>query len=159
MDASLFDEQIKRLQSQWPTGFGSERKKELWRVFKDVPNFDFRDAVSYLLLSCRSCPLVDEIDKAVERAKLNYFQQKKMEEAKYSSVLDSLNQNGRWADKEFVAKCEELYESLRLKKITLEQFYQGCDLLDQASKMFGKKPITVLPQKYLTPVHEEDKPY
>ena len=48
------------------------------------------------------------------------------------------------------------------KKITRDQFYQGCDLLDQAAKLYNRPKTTIVPPKQFgRPYKEEndDKPY
>lgn len=162
MDLTTFEQEIKRLKSQWPNGFGDERKKELWKLLKDVPNFDFRDAVSYLLVTARSCPLAEEIQKAIQRARNNYFEQKRIDEATQRGIFNSIPDAGT-CDREFKNKCVELYNSFMDKKITREQFFQGCDLLDQAAKIYGKKqnPQQVKPAQLSRPysVESDEKPY
>jgi len=158
MDSSLFNDQVKRLRTQWPHAYGEERIKILWAAFKDVSNYDFRDAVSYCLGNSKSAPLVLELEKAIQVARNNYYSQKRLEEASTMGALLEAADNNKTADPEFVDRCLKLLDDLYNKKITKKQFDEGCDLLDQAAKLY-RKPSRPLPEKYTKPVFDEDKPF
>jgi len=158
MEAQVFNDQIKRLKTQWPHAYGEERIKILWAAFKDVANFDFRDAVTHCLGSSKSAPLVLELEKAVQIARNNYYSSKRLEEANVMGALESAADNNTTADPEFVDRCLKLLDDLYQKKITKKQFDEGCDLLDQASKLY-RRSVKKLPEKYTKPVFDEDKPF
>lgn len=163
MDLSTFDLEMARLSSQWPNAYGEQRRKIFFNAFRDVANFDFRDAVTHCLATCKGAPLLPELTDAILKAKTNYLYQKRIDEAKAKSALDWAYENNTTADPEFVDKCMKLLDDLYTKKITKKQFDEGCDLLDQAAKLYAKKqiPQTVEPKKLARPypVETDEKPY
>lgn len=136
MELSFFETQMKRLKEQWPSAYSSERYKIFFNAFRDVSNFDFRDAVSHCLAHSRGAPLLPELTEAIVKARSNYFEQKRITELDQKNAFLNIKDDGVSCDKEFKEKCVELYKNFMDRKITAEQFYQGCDLLDQASKLF-----------------------
>jgi len=161
MDHIFYKQQIERLKSQWPHAYSEERMIVLFNAFKNVANFDFRDAVTECIANCKGAPLLKELTEAIERARANYFNNKRIDEATQRDAFLNIPDSGT-ADREFKNKCVELYNSFMDKKITREQFYQGCDLLDQASKLYNRPKTTIVPPKQFgRPYKEEndDKPY
>lgn len=161
MDQAFFKTQIERLNTQWPNSYKEERMMVIFNAFRDVSNFDFRDAVTHCLGNSKGSPLVPELTDALQKVRANYFNQKRIDEATQRGIFNSIPDGGT-CDKEFYKKCTELYNALIDKKITKEQFDQGCDLLDQAAKLYKRAPVptkTNLPEKYLKPVFEDDKPF
>jgi hypothetical protein len=164
METQIFNDQIKRLKSQWPNAYGDERIKILWAAFKDVANYDFRDAVTHCLGTAKSAPLVPELEKAVLIARNNYYAKQRMEEANVLGALEQVADNNTTADPEFVDKCLKLLDDLYQKKITKVQFDEGCNLLDQAAKLYKgyKKKIDLVPPKMIGRPYkddDEDKPF
>lgn len=155
---------MKRLKSQWPSAYSEERMKIFFNAFRDVSNFDFRDAVTYCLSQSKGAPLLPELTEAVAKARIAYFNKKRIDEADQRNAYLNIADDGT-CDREFKNKCMELYNSFMDKKITREQFYQGCDLLDQAAKLYKNKnnrPTTIPPKQLGRPYKddsEEDKPY
>lgn len=143
MDHVFYKQQIERLKAQWPQAYSEERMIIFFNAFRDVSNFDFRDAVTHCLATCKGAPLLGEITEAIIKAKNNYLYQKRLEESKMMGVLDYAYENNTTADPEFVDRCMKLLDDLYNKKITKAQFDQGCDLLDQAAKLY-KKPKTTI---------------
>lgn len=163
MDINFFDLEMKRLANQWPNAYSPERIKIFFNAFRDVSNFDFRDAVTHCLATCKGAPLLKELTEAIHVARNNYFQQKRITEADQRNAFLNIGDDGT-CDREFKNKCVELYNSFMDKKITKEQFYQGCDLLDQAAKLFknkNKNPTPSVPPKQLGRPYKDDdeKPY
>lgn len=160
MDHVFYKQQIERLKAQWPQAYSEERMIIFFNAFRDVSNFDFRDAVTHCLATCKGAPLLGEITEAIVKAKNNYLYQKRLEESKMMGALDYAYENNTTADPEFVDRCMKLLDDLYNKKITKAQFDQGCDLLDQAAKLYSKpKTKTKIPEKYKKPIFEEDKPF
>lgn len=163
MEIEFFDFEIARLKNQWPNAYSPERIKIFYNAFRDVANFDFRDAVTHCLATCKGAPLLPELTDAIIKAKNNYLYQKRVEEEKARGALDWAYENNTSADPEFVDKCMKLLDDLYTKKITKKQFDEGCDLLDQAAKLYAKKslPQTVNPEKMATPypIEPDEKPY
>lgn len=138
MEISFFEHEMKRLKEQWPNAYSKERMIIFFNAFRDVSNFDFRDAITDCLATSRSAPLLPELTVAIEKARINYFQKKRIEESGMNKGLFGIENNGS-ADPEYVKKCIEHVYNLLDKKITKEQFDQGCEMLDQASKLFPNK--------------------
>jgi len=161
MDHLFYKQQIERLKAQWPHAYSEERMVIIFNAFKDVANFDFRDAVTDCIANCRSAPLLKELTEAVVKAKNNYYQQKRIDEANLNKGMFGIENNGT-ADPEFAKKCVELFKQFDERKITREQFGQGCDLLNQASKLYkNKAPTVIIPKQLKKPYREEDdeKPF
>lgn len=157
MDHVFYKQQIERLKNQWPQAYSEERMVIFYNAFRDVSNFDFRDAVTECLSTNRSAPLLPELTLAIEKARINYFQQKRIEEEKLSRGMFGLENNGA-ADPDFAKKCVELFKQFDERKITREQFDQGCDLLEQASKLFPiKKQSSPLTDKPITKPYKDDE--
>ena len=163
MDINFFDQEMARLKNQWPAAYSAERIKIFYNAFRDVSNFDFRDAVTNCIATCKGAPLLSELTDAIIRAKNNYLHQKRMEESKTMGALDFAYENNTTADPEFVDRCMKLLDDLHNKRITKEQFNQGCDLLDQAAKLYGKKQNLSQPKSNKMarpyPVEPDEKPY
>lgn len=153
---------MKRLKEQWPNAYSKERMIVFFNAFKDVANFDFRDAVTHCLAHSKGAPLLPELTEAVAKAKAAYFMQKRIDEADQRNAYLNIPDDGT-CDREFKNKCMELYNSFMDKKITREQFYQGCDLLDQAAKLYVKKQNTqqIKPIQLARPysVESDEKPF
>lgn len=158
MEISFFDVEMNRLKNQWPNAYSPERIKIFFNALRDVSNYDFREAVTHCLATCRSAPLLGELTEAIHVARTNYIQQKRAEEASMSGIFSGIPETG-WADKEFKDKCMQLLNDKLDKKITLEEFYQGCDLLDQAALLYKKtkqNPFKKLPEKRKDPYKDDD---
>jgi hypothetical protein len=157
MDLNFFETEIKRLKVQWPTAYSEERMKIFFNAFRDVSNFDFRDAVTHCLATCKGAPLLGELTEAIHVARNNYFAQKRIEEEKLNRGMFGLENNGA-ADPDFAKKCVELFKQFDERKITREQFDQGCDLLEQASKLFPiKKQNSPSIDKATTKPYKDDE--
>lgn len=159
MELEFYQQQINRLKSQWPNAYSTERQKILFNAFKDVANFDFRDAVTFCLGTSKSAPLVLDLEKAVMIARNNYFSQKKAEEASVMGALEYAAENNTSADPEFVDRCLKLLDDLYNKRITKKQFDEGCDLIDQAAKIYKHLPKQPTNLKKPYKDDDEEKPY
>jgi hypothetical protein len=131
MQESTFQTHIKRLQANWgEQNYRLERVRELWKIFQNENGDDFRDAVSDLLLTQRAAPMLPELSKAVEAAKLRRTQleARGLSGGFAGQVIDAAKANKR-ADPEIVKACMKLLKDKVFKRLTPEQFEQGCDLL------------------------------
>lgn len=146
MDRSNFNNQMQRLQVQWPHAYSEERLVLFWQVFKDVGNLDFKEAVDELLMSQRGAPLVEEITKAVQLAKNRYFERQRMKEASIMGMMQQAAEVNQTADPAFVEDCLNLLDQLLTKKITYKEFEQGCDLLTVAAKKFAQEKGYAIPE-------------
>jgi hypothetical protein len=157
MDLSTYDIEMQRLMSQWPHSYSEQRRKIFFNALRDVSNHDFREAVTHCLATCRSAPLLGELTEAVHVARTNYIQQKRMDDAA-RSMFDGIPETN-WADREFVDRCMQLVNDKLSNKITSKQFYQGCDLLDQAALLYKnnkKGPNKKPPEKRKDPYKDDD---
>ena len=133
MTGSEFDAQIARLESQWRGTYGQERRALLFSAFRNVPPEDFRDAVEQCLATQRAAPLLDVLTVEVDRAKTRRMQNGyRAAGGFYETVADAAKSNQR-ADREFVRACLQLLRDKLGRKLTMEQFQQGCDMLDQVA--------------------------
>lgn len=122
--------------TQWPNSYGNERKKLLWAAFKDVEDWQFTDAVSEALASCRAAPLIEDLTRGVQQAKDRGFRQSVAKPVNMNEILSDAEILNTTADPEFVKTCVKLYRDYSDGLITKKQFNQGCDLLDQTAKQF-----------------------
>jgi hypothetical protein len=165
MEINFYEQQMNRLKEQWPNAYSKERMKVIFNAFRDVPNFDFRDAITHCLGNSKGSPLLPELIEAVNKTRSIRLQKERIDEEAAFGALDYAAKNNTTADREFVNQCLKLYDDLITKKITKKQFDEGCDLLDQAAKLFrNKKPTVVEPKLLSKPYkddedHNEPKPY
>lgn len=139
MERLHFDQEIKRLLSQWPHSYGAERLALIWITFKDVSNFDFRDAITDCLCTCRSAPLIDDLSKSVQKAKNHYFERERIKSADSIGYLEGLSQENKMCDPEFVLRCLKHLNDFHEEKIIKEVFSAGCDVLDQIADQINPK--------------------
>jgi|LakMenE01Jun11ns_1017448.scaffolds.fasta_scaffold9846429_2 hypothetical protein len=158
MDISTFDQEMKRLLDQWPTAYSEQRRKIFFNTFRNVSNFDFRDAVTYCLGNYRSAPLLPEMMEAVNKSVFIRKEQERRDEDQSRAGFFGIVGDPEWCDPEFQKNCSKLYWQYANKQITKAQFDEGCALLDEAAKIYTKKKNR-LPEKYTKPVFDEDKPF
>lgn len=136
MEKEIFATQMDRLKSTFgERAYPSERVKLIWHTVKNLPNSFMEPTVNYMVGHYRSFPNVkDFLEKATEFESRG----KTRQTLGNGSVRDVLNHAAKHtgADKEFVSKCGQLLRQLTTGKINKVQFDQGCDLLDQAAKMY-----------------------
>jgi hypothetical protein len=133
MEKYFFDDQMKRLKSQWGNFYSDERQKALWEVLKHYSGNIFESAINYCLLNCKTAPLLSDIQKAIKVSESNFYENKKIDNANYLNAFLNINDDGITCDKDFKNKCTEHLRNFLDKKITKKQFDEGCDLLDQAA--------------------------
>lgn len=135
-----FNLQINRLNSQWRNAYSDERRLLLWDAFRFVDYDDFRNAMDCLLLNSRALPMFDDMDKAINRAV-----SKKKERAlahhyaSFDSIFSEAVDKANPESKAFAKECLALLRDKQTGRITREQFFEGCSLLDTAAKAIEKR--------------------
>jgi hypothetical protein len=143
MNENHFKAEIKRLCSQWPNSYGTERLNLLWGAFRDVPESAFTDAVTDCLLNQRSAPLVDELSKAAELAKTRASSARISGNA-FANVLGEAATHTGHAEPDYVRACMAHLNRFLHKQITRAEFDEGCDRLDDLAKQvmaIKRRPI------------------
>lgn len=131
MEKTDFNSQIERLCSQWPSSYGPERRAILYQAFKDVSTQTFTDAVTDCIANGRSAPLVSELQKSVELAKVRESQGRAAGIANFYGILQNASELNETADKTLVKERLNLLRDYLAKKITKQIFDEGCDFFDQ----------------------------
>lgn len=138
----FFNSQMQRLKSQWPSGYGQERMALIWNAFQGVLDEIFRDAVSELIASSRSCPLIPDLEKAVSFATRRENEVRTQASYGFTSALTEASDNNKTADPEFVKACMQLTQDKLNGKIKMAEFLQGCGYLDEvAAQLSGRRKI------------------
>jgi len=124
---------MRRLKTQWPNSYGSERLALIWHRFKDTANHVFTALVTGALNSLRSPPLADDLSKLEQEYTRNEAQLRiqMRHDISFGRQIEELAKNNRTADPEFVQGCLKLLRDRQNGKLTEEQFLQGCDYFDQ----------------------------
>jgi hypothetical protein len=146
MTPQEFQSQVNRLESQWPHSYGEERKALLWAAFSDVGVLEFKEAVSSCIANLRGAPLLDELSKAVETAKVRAHSYRP--QTGFWGVMKQAEWNNKISSKDHVAACLKLLSDFMAKRLTKEQFIQGCDYLDQAAAIANPKSTAVVGRGY-----------
>lgn len=144
MELNFFESEMKRLKEQWPNAYSRERMVIFYNAFRNVSNFDFRDAVTDCIANCKGAPLMKELTETIskvitirkQREKIDQFDPLKAAIEKYLHTGESI------ADPEFVLRCKEVQFKLDTKKITQAQFQKEMDLLVKESDEICKKKGT-----------------
>ena len=81
MELKFFEEQMLRLQDQWPHSFSNERKLRIWTAIGKHPEGYLEDAVTYFLNTFPKAPLLPDFEKYVSTwtANQNLAKQKAIE--------------------------------------------------------------------------------
>lgn len=119
-----------------------ERVSLFWQVFSNVPNDAFVDAVNQLIGEHMKPPMLKEISKAVEEAKVRSNSYRQGGNA-FANVLGDAVANNQSADPDFVKACMKLYgdryDPRKQNRLTKEQFEEGLQMLDQVAKQLSPK--------------------
>jgi hypothetical protein len=135
-----FAKQIERLTKVFGAKYPQERTALFWRAFQHVMDNVFEDAVDELIANCRSAPMMKELDAAVIKAKGRDHEQRKMSQLQSANPIALLTGGTkREFMPEFMGECYDLLEKLKTRQITMKQFEEGCDLLDQVAAGLGEK--------------------
>lgn len=137
MTPKEFEGQINRLRSEWKNSYGAERTAVLWKVFSREDHETFACAIEWCLTHCRGAPLLDDLNRGMEEVKkANSSIRNEYYAKSFSGVLDEASKRTT-ADPHFVEACTKLLEDRLSGRINMDQFLQGCDLLDQAARQFA----------------------
>ena len=84
--------------------------------------------------------MLDELCKAVDAAKVRGNRSNIMNGgscglANFGSIF---NQQSEATDPDYLPECKKLYEDFAAKRITREQFNQGCDMLDRVAEQIQR---------------------
>lgn len=139
MTKDHFSEQLNRLRSEWPNSYGAERSLMLWDAFRNEQDARFERAVNRALQTLRSAPLVPELMRIFEELKIedaHVARERAMGQGSFMQVLKDASKNNRRANPEYVKACLKVFQDRDAGRLTLDQFKQGCDFLDEtAGKM------------------------
>lgn len=141
MTEDFYEAQIRRLEDQWRAAYGEERKKILWRCFKNVQDEEFQEAVSECLATQRSFPLLKELNEAVQLARTRSAERRQQASADRMLTAATLAQladeTAKDSTREFAKACLKLTQDRA--QYTAEQWAQAMDLLEQtAASVAGK---------------------
>jgi hypothetical protein len=129
--------QADRMKRVWgERNYPEERLKIFWRAFQSgTTDQVFSDALDELIANSRYAPMLDDLSKAVEQAKIRQYSNRGM--GGFIETLDAAARNNKSADPEFVAACMKLLRQYlgRKPEITKDQFEQGCGYLDEVAKI------------------------
>jgi hypothetical protein len=142
MEYADFKRQIDRLEGQWRSTYGEERKALLWQAFRAVPAEDFKSAVDDCLLRSRGAPLLGELDKAVNEAK-----HRRVSDHAYSGlgglglgdIINEAERANTTVDPDFIRACRENFDRFISGRLTKAQFLEGCDALDAIANQLSPK--------------------
>lgn len=148
MDNVFYKQQIERLKSQWPHAYSEERMVIFYNAFRNVSNFDFRDAVTDCIANCKGAPLMKELTETISKVITIRKQKERMQSFNPLNDVWALGESKSTADPEFVLKCKELKYLYETKQISKKDFLKACDDLDiEAAELCKKKGIYVDPKE------------
>jgi len=147
MTHDTFAEQIKRLQEVYgERAFPGERQKILWATFKGLSDAEFVDAVSFLLMTYKSTPLLKEFHtaaKEVEEARKGLQRQYADAQSAYK-ILGRAYKHAEFSNletKKRVAGRLNLVKEFSIGKITKRHFLEGCNFYETAAGLNSDKII------------------
>ena len=111
-----FDLHMNRLRNQWPGAYGEERSKVIYAAFKDVSGTVWADAVTEVLAICRATPLLPELERAVETARLRE-KESQAQRAQAQSIGDVMNNAARNGRSEMAKACMDAYDYFVKQKL------------------------------------------
>lgn len=115
-----------------------ERVKIFWRTFQHTLRPHFDEAVTQLVANSLRPPMLDDLSKAIEAAKVAANQSSwRSVETSFTAALEEAARNNKKGDREFVQACTQLLRDKLTGNLKRDQFLQGCDYLDQAAKVFS----------------------
>lgn len=113
----------------------------MWAIFEKIEDQDFCEIIDRAIDEYRAAPLVKDFQKIWTEIEETRARQRLHTDAGLRLVsLDGvLNQAQRKtaADPEFVTAASKLRRDFFAKKITKEQFFEGCDALDQLANQLN----------------------
>lgn len=134
-----FNRQMDRLNSQWKSTYGTERRALLWAAFRNVLAEDFQSAVDMCLASHRGAPLLDELNKEVDAARVRRNQEGARGGGSFYGVVQQAADANTTANPEFVQLCLKHIRDGLTGKVTREQYFEGCDALDRMRQQIAPR--------------------
>jgi hypothetical protein len=154
MERKWFNEQIDRLRSQWPHGYGPERLARIWQLYEKVDNALFSEIVDAALDTMRSAPLAKDFKKLEGEITERRCQQRAYEGLSVVSVdgvLGRAERVNQTADKDFVRACSKHRTDFLTGKISRAAFDEGCKVLDELANQLN-------PSGKVIPFNERHRP-
>ncbi len=105
MTPANFEAGMNRLRSQWTAGYSEERAKVFWASFRDVSSAVWADAITEVLAVCRAMPLLPELERAVEVARLREKEVQAARARTSGSVDDVMNDAAKRSGRNEMAKA------------------------------------------------------
>lgn len=137
MDINAFDFEMARLKNQWPTSYSAERIKIFYNAFRNVSNYDFRDAVTDCIANCKGAPLLKELTESIN--KIITIRKERERIQSFNPLRDLLNAENYVGDSVFMLKCNEARFKLDTKQITIKEFHKIMDALENEADEICKK--------------------
>lgn len=139
MTQNHFKLQIGRLQRTWgEKHYPAERTELFWEAFRECSENVFASAVSNLIATERNAPMLDELSKAVETARLRQNSSRTAGSGGYLSMMEEMAKNTKLADPDFVKACVRTLKSKLDGKLPGQEFFKHCDELDYVAKQLGR---------------------
>lgn len=110
MTPANFDAGMNRLRNQWPGAYGEERTNVFWNSFREVSSNVWADAVTEVLAICRATPLLPELERAVETARLREKEVQASRTRTSGGVGDVMNNAARNGRSEMAKACMDAYD-------------------------------------------------
>lgn len=135
-----FEKQVKRLEDTYNIrNYPKPRVEIIWSAIRHHSDGVFERAVTHLIATHKTTPLVPEIQKAIE-----FIQAEDKQRAReaafgtYETPLEALQyaQKKTTANPEFVQGCLRHLTKYLTGGINKKQFLEGCDMLDLAAQEF-----------------------
>ena len=138
MTAENFRLQIERLSKVYNSKntkyYEGERVGLFWKAFQHTDDMVFAEAVDDLIANRKSAPMLDDIEEAVQEARVRDRQRRQVPSRNQIQMLqDASNAATDPKVKEFSRACIKLLHDKVTGRITKEQFLQGCDMMDRAA--------------------------
>lgn len=118
MTPANFEAGMNRLRSQWTAGYSEERAKVFWASFRDVSSAVWADAITEVLAVCRAMPLLPELERAVETARLREKEVQASRSRTSGGVGDIMSDAARRGGRSEMAKaCMDAYDYFVKQKL------------------------------------------
>lgn len=164
MQKQCFNDQIRRLTEVYgEKAYTPERQKTLWLTFQRLSDTEFEDAVTFLIMTFRSTPLLKEFHEAVKEAE--QVTKNRLREAQdvrdAFGFLRATYKHAEFSDtatRERVLGRINLVRDYQSRKITRKHFEEGHQFYDKAAGIDSKKEIAEMKdfgRDYLKWVKEE----
>ncbi len=143
MTHQAYAKQIDRLKNAYgDKNYAPERIKTLFTRLSAWTDEEFAIAVDNQIAKSRSAPLGEELLEELELVR-------KQKQADYYNTFSKINNPeelmheaanvNQTADPEFVKACIKLLADKNSGKISMKQFLEGCDFLDDTAKKIKKR--------------------